>query len=419
MSTNPFEALMTPARLQARREAEFAQQKKERGLSGPASMIADAGFQLRTALREKGYGLTPEDRRAALTQGILSSTQQEVAQLVADGQVDPMDAQDYALSQAVSEFMSMGDYEAAHSLLPSLAAIREQRAELDKLRAQGYKERSAGDKYLSDADLAQYRKGEIDANILMRLANARAADARARMYDRQPFPTASAAGGEKGPSLRELMTPSQRGQLIEGLANSASFYAKIGGLYDLVRANPAVLSAPGGVQASAQSWMSGLSEWTRQLGVSPGTVSDPVDQKIYANNAARIAKMARSMGVDVARFNSLVIDLAFSLARANDPGGRLSNNDFDYSLQMLGAVQNPAAALATFKSVAEYVHDKNIKRRQADPQVSAFFAPNYQFLDDEYAKLAARWETTEQPTAAPAAPLSDDEILRKWTAGTQ
>ena len=420
MSTNPFEALMTPARLQAQREAEFNQIKKERGLNVGASMIADAGFQLRNHLRDKGYGLTPEDKRAAMTQGILQATQQSVAQMVADGEVDPMDAQDFALSKAIGEFMAMGDYEAAQSLVPTLSALRQQRGELAKLGAQTFKEEAAGTKYMSDADLAQYRKGEIDANVLLREANARAADARAEMYGRMPaaVKTGTAAAPD-GTKLRDILTPSGRKELIDGLANSASFYGKIGGLYDIVVTNPAVLSAPGGVQASIQSWMSGLQEWTKSLGTSPGVISDPLDKAVYEKNAKRIAQTAKSLGMgeNVARFNSLVIDLAFSLARANDPGGRLSNNDFDYSLQMLGAVQNPAAALATFQQVAKYVHDKNVHRRKADPQVTQFFLPNYAYLDDEYAKLSARWGG-QQPQQAEE---SDEAILNRFLKpqGTQ
>jgi hypothetical protein len=137
---------------------------------------------------------------------------------------------------------------------------------------------------------------------------------------------------------------------------------------------------------------------------------------MYEANLPRIRKAAKDLNITMAEFNSMVIDLAFSLARANDPGGRLSNNDFDFSLMMLGAnAENPEAVKAVLQQVASYVHAKPSNWRRMDKAVAAHFADPLAVIDEEWEALSSRWTAPAPPPQA----RSDQELLDMFTSNPE
>src|SRR5207344_222952 len=78
------------------------------------------------------------------TQQIMGRSQTMMSELVKNGELDPLDAQERAIRSAMSDFMSVGDYQAAQGLLPGLNQIRTYRAELGKLKAETYNQQASG-----------------------------------------------------------------------------------------------------------------------------------------------------------------------------------------------------------------------------------------------------------------------------------
>lgn len=402
---NPFSALvMTPENLSLMRRAEFNEQNQGRDFW--VQSAGRAGLELRQSLLERGIALGPEDKRAINTQAIMAGAQQRLAEMVKSGQMDPLDAQEQVITETMSAFMQSGDYQSAQSLLPGLNQIRTYKGELAKLkseetenRAQAYSATARGDVSYARAP-AQVAADEARARASD--AAARASDAAARLRDRtDPNLRRGSGGRDNGPSLSAAAEREHQ----QAIAGTLTLFDTMNDLIQIVEQSPAALSTGAGLQTGVTRYFRGFQEYLQQRGSSIGgfqnlssdksaTVEGNISPKeLVARNRARINKTADSLGVDRTLFESTVIDAAYALARANDPGGRLSNNDFDFSLRMLGAVQDPASARASFANLSRRAIEKHRARMRSigSENVKTFFSEQNADVENTYGEFEKRY----------------------------
>lgn len=415
--SNPFEALlMTPENLSLMRQAQF--NAENQGENFWVRSAGRAGLEARNALLQRGIALGPEDQRALTTQAIMQGSQKRLADLVKTGKLDPMTAQEQVITETMSAFMQAGDYAAAQSLLPGLNQIRTYRAEIDKLRseeaenkAQAYSATATGDVRYLRAD-AQIEADEALAE--QRRAAGRASDATARLRDRTD-PNRSRGGGGKGegPSLSAAAEREQQ----QGIAGTLNLFNTMNDLIQIVEQFPFVTSKAAGVHTDIQQTFTGINNYFASTGKGAkewdivSLSDDPKDARggaqspraIAISKEAQIRQKAAKLGVPVTVFRSAVINAAYALARANDPGGRLSNNDFDFAMQMLGAVEDPAAARASFANLARQAHAAHKARMRSigSKNVEKFFSEQDADVDATYKAFTERYGKLGTPEGAP------------------
>jgi len=427
-SVNPFDSLrpLTPGGLERQRTADMLALQpnasfwvREAGLSG---------IKARRRLADKGIAVTPEDQRAITTQEIMAGAQKRLADLVKSGGLDPMDAQEQAIKETMQAFMQAGDFEAAQGLLPGLNQIRTYKDEQNKLRSETAENLAQGQQALSAADLSDERATDL---VEKRPSAIRLNEARAGYYDRMPQPRAPGKGDEEGPTM------SERAQTdgMEVLRSTFTVYDTMHDLLQLVTQSPGVMSGAAGVQAGIQNKMQGLANYFSSKGGNIGGFENlstsPDDSRdsggkspklIAAQSRQKTYKLADRLNVDRTLFESMVINAAYSIARANDPGGRLSNNDFDYALQMLGAVDDPAAAKAAFANLARQTKDKytswvrSIGSKNAQTYFSeqiADAAASYNAFEELWGQLGETPKKAAESSFAGQRPADIDEILQR------
>lgn len=423
---NPFAQLapMTPEGLAATREVAFEEQTK--GQSFWAQEAGRAGLDARRRLMSQGVALSPDDERAITSQSIMQGAQKRLAHLVESGEVDPMDAQERVISETMSAFMAAGDYSAAQSFLPSLNQIRTYRDEQAKLRAETYEKNTAGFENVQDAglsaDKAATERGMLAVNQAKaaaegeyNLAGVRQRDADARLKDRTDPNIRGGGGGSGGGGVGIA----EARQVREMGAATMTLFQAMNDLSNYMDKAPFVASAGGKAAAGARNWVMGAKALFAKRGGSMGgfaALSDRAQdgrdgtspKAIVEANRPQVMAAAAKLGItDVTAFESLVIDAAYAIARANDPGGRLSNNDFDQAVKMLGAVQDPVAAKKAFKALGDRAAQKFRARRDTfKPEVwEAEFGDMDRKVESQYDELVSRWGT--RVDAAPPAPDAD------------
>lgn len=95
---------------------------------------------------------------------------------------------------------------------------------------------------------------------------------------------------------------------------------------------------------------------------APG-VSAAVDgamTKLFSNPSFN--QKAQSLGVEAVVLRSQIVDLAYTIAKAKDPGGRMSNQDVDRAAEILGgALMDPVAGRQVLSGVrAQILESQNI-----------------------------------------------------------
>lgn len=435
---NPFAGLMPsdPESLMAQRSADFEAQTK--GQDFWVQEAGRTGQNIRRSMLARGIALGPEDQRAINTKAIMAGAQQRLASLVQSGDLDAMDAQELVLGETMSAFMKQGDYQAAQSLLPALNQIRTYKLEQNKLTseiqentADTFRAGAAGNKDLAAIDQAER---ELPSKIEERAANARMRDATARLRDRtDPNLRSSGAGGPGAASADPMyILPSQRAKLDERIGANLSLYNVLNDLSDIVTQVPAVASDPAGLHNSLYQRFEGIKNYLENSGSLRGF--DSLSSNAYDGSAGQspraialanqkdVYKMADNLGVHRSMFESMVISAAYTLARANDSGGRLSDNDYKNAMTMLGAVQDPKAARATFSNLARQKHNEldAAMRGVGKDRANHWFGPQ---LEDEaatYDAFAAKHGSLRSDQPADAAgsvrasrPADIDAILRK------
>ncbi len=403
--TNPFQYLLqTPDVLRAQRQQRFDAENPVDGSDFWVRQMGAAGLQMRQNLVEQGKWLNADDRKALVTQGVMANAQKNIADMVKSGKMDPMDAQELAVKQAMSEFMALGDFRSAQSLLPGLNSIRQYREELSKLKsetaenqAQTVESESKTIENLTQADrIGKLLPSEISENkgqTAQAEAAARMNDAHARLYDRTD-PNIRAAGAGGG-SARKIL-PSRQAELTEGFAATMGVFDSLNELSLFMEQVPEAASAPGKVVNTAAQYVSGMHNFLAQRGTTEKDVFKNLteDQQALARKGmAQRAKNAASLGMNVTAYNSAVIDTAYAMARAMDPGGRLSNNDFAYALEALGAVQDARSAKAAFAAIARraYTRYKNTVKGEGTKEISELFPEQMGSIEGDYAEFEKRW----------------------------
>lgn len=432
---NPFDSLrpLTPGGLERQRTADMLALQpnasfwvREAGLSG---------IRARRRLADRGIAVTPEDQRAIATQEIMAGAQKRLAELVKTGGLDPMDAQEQAIKETMQAFMQAGDFEAAQGLLPGLNQIRTYKDEQNKLRSEAAENLAQGQQALSAAALSDERTADIFTQRPGKMANTAAQTqerlAHARYWDRMPQAKAPGKGDGEGPTMSEKA----QSDGMEVLRSTFTVYDTMHDLLQLVTQTPGVMSGAAGVQAGIQNRLAGLDAYFKSKGSNIGGFeslsTNPDDARasdgkspklIAAQKRQQVYKVADRLNVDRTLFESMVINAAYSIARANDPGGRLSNNDFDYALQMLGAVDDPVAAKAAFANLARQTKDKYTAwvRSIGKKNAETYFADQIADANASYEAFEALWgQLGEAPkkispsNVAGQRPADIEEILQR------
>ena len=126
------------------------------------------------------------------------------------------------------------------------------------------------------------------------------------------------------------------------------------------------------------------------------------------------------------RAKGLIVGLAYSLARANDPGGRLSDNDLAAAKSMVGENPTPAAMLANLNDnlVQKYqaLRTGLQYRQELDPAQVTPILNTLDTLDAKFQKGASRWIQGKGAPAAGFGPTPgtsplDEEINRILNLG--
>ena len=129
----------------------------------------------------------------------------------------------------------------------------------------------------------------------------------------------------------------------------------------------------------------------------------------YAEANPQAVQKLQSLGIDNARIQSQILDLAYTLAKAYDPGGRMSNQDVERATQIImGSVMDPKAGIAVLSDLRDRMQ-RNFEIREEEtfrvyPQLRERFG---QPIAPRGAAPAAPATT---PPAAPA-PQRDPAVL--------
>jgi hypothetical protein len=145
-------------------------------------------------------------------------------------------------------------------------------------------------------------------------------------------------------------------------------------------------------QVEAFGRLAGGSGETVASALNNPEIANSVDNAV--NNVFRdpaFNAKAQQLGIDSSRIRSQVIDLAYLIAKSQDPGGRMSNQDIDKAAQMvMGSVMDPKTAVAVLG---------DIKTRLNEGQ--AIYERN---MGQIYPKAASNMRTASPPPAGGGTP---------------
>jgi hypothetical protein len=220
--------------------------------------------------------------------------------------------------------------------------------------------------------------------------------------------------------LTRDIPPARQAELTQGFAATLGVFDSLHELSLHMEQLPAVASTGGAVYNSAAQYVSGAFNFLSQRGtVQSGVMETLTDEQkaIAKTGTAQRATAARSMGMkNVTAYNSAVIDTAYAMARAMDPGGRLSNNDFAFALQALGAVQDAASAKKAFAAIAQraYMRHQNTVKGEGTDAMQKLFGEQMAAIEEDYAQFSGRWgqaNVRDVDAAKRPAPSSDVKSL--------
>ena len=138
---------------------------------------------------------------------------------------------------------------------------------------------------------------------------------------------------------------------------------------------------------------------TVQQAISRPDIANSLNQNmdnLFRNE--RFNERVRALGIDNAKIQSQVIDLAYMIAKAQDPGGRMSNQDIENASRVvMGSILDPMSGIAVLQ---------DLKGRLAQNQ--KIFESNLMRLYPQAARnMAARPNASvETSTGAPTAPTA-------------
>lgn len=419
---NPFSGLqpLTPSGLERQRTQDLLTLQpnanfwvREAGLSG---------IRARRALADQGIPMSREDERAISTQEIMAGAQQRLAELVESGDLDPMDAQEQAIQETMQAFMNAGDYEAAQGLLPGLNQIRVYKDEQSKIRSETTKNLASAQQSLQAGELSGARAKNVEARTPAQIARDEAAAeqalATARLRDRTDPNLRRGPYGPSGGHLKSTVDKVQQ-QILAG----ATAINRIGQISDLVLSNPGISSNAAGTIGTLIDQVKGTADLVRNSAESRIKVLNEGTERRLASSleGGYNAFKRKNLNVALGEYKSLIVDLAYSLARARDTGGRLSDADIENAKEIAGAAGDPDRMVAVLSRLADNTYG-DLDRMRTTYKGADFEAP-YAEADEEYQRFQEMIElfkttkgaklATGGPVGELARPADIEEILKR------
>lgn len=172
------------------------------------------------------------------------------------------------------------------------------------------------------------------------------------------------------------------------------------------------------VESGAKA-IGGMSARDELRGADPQAreVAGTVD-RIMQENSAKFAAL-QQQGIDTARIRALIEDLAYAQAKANDPSGRVSNQDVERAGRQVGAGLGDPVAM---KQVLSDLRERTIVGQEVRERNSSAFLKNGQtlpawnapFLQNRSGRTAPPAIGQPAPTAQPAPGQTVEET---WVRG--
>lgn len=425
----PFAGLTTPRSLEARRRAESQARYANEGFW--VQRAAEHGQDLKAEFARLGYGLDDEDIRAQAHEKLLVSVMQDAKLAIDAGELSPDEAQGYIMQTAMTALLDAGDYEAANEIAPQLTEWQKGRLALDKIRSeigkeqsQAYQAQATGTRQLTDARRLAARTPEEVALLQEQQETQRSIQEKNRRID----PAKPAEGPEDPADFWRTYKPtaSAADKFAQQFPNTITAFQKMTGLYQHVLQAPGIGSRSAARIAASLDEAIGIGKLFRSVGdkddlaanasVEARALTEKLSEKELKQELRR-----RRLNVDYKDYRSRVMDLAYSLAKAADPGGRLSNADIDNALEIIGSSGDPQAQAVVLRRVMEDTYKRLMNAKSMGPVYAAH--PGFATVDEEYKKfLDVVSANAKQPARAPSKPgsrpaMTDEELLRKYGGG--
>lgn len=129
---------------------------------------------------------------------------------------------------------------------------------------------------------------------------------------------------------------------------------------------------------------------------------DGAVQSIFGN--ANFNQRAQQLGISSSIMRSQIQDLAYTIAKAQDPGGRVSVDDIRRAAETVGAsIMDPQAAIPVLQDLKTRINTQ----QQIREQVTRQMFPQLRGGDAPQAPAAPAPGVAPSPAAAPGAPTSD------------
>lgn len=340
---NPFASLITPEVLEAQREAEFAAkyQQADPWVRG----AAEAGFKIGQVNRSRGIGLTEDDLKAKRNQEIMSQSQAKYSEAMASGTMDADEAQAVALEDAIKGFAQNGNWEQALALTQPLAQLKSQALERRKLKAEAINIESKPDaKEVDQAIAAAKAQQAYDAKIqqlelaAMRAQTAadRAAAQNALNGVQSEFLLWKMQQEKDNPKDKKESAQAykERVKMNTGVRAAAETADLMADLRESIASNPGAATLAGDLLTKVMKY----GEATKALVAAGG-----YDPKL-TKDGTKVGDWLRQ-NVDNEAQHAQVIALAYAFARAQDPGGRLSNQDLEQAARVVSGEGSPASRI--------------------------------------------------------------------------
>lgn len=429
-----FGNILTPQTMEADQQAQDQEALKYYAQQSPWQYELQRSLNgFNRALPNSQY--RQEQAKAAANEQVLKRATQTYGQKLRDGST-PDDAQFDVIETAIKEFSDQGNWEAIQSLMPQYTALQEKRAQIAKLYQEGKTAKANESKAVAEtADIAtnnaqkdrELATGEMNARTALGTLGATQAKTAAEIRDKGAVPVRLTGDKNIIEAQRDL-----NGQLYIPMGGDQRKYLGIGD-YSVVQKD----SGPGKTQAKDYAQMRQQAGGVLGVGRLINRITDIYDQTPQASS--RIAGLKNlvgsfknevtSSGADAydardkqvidankesldrvvgnnAELRGVVIDLAYSLARAREPGGRISNQDFNSAIQTLAVMNQP-------RGVAMQVLDGQFTRA-----VSGFrdtIKMNDDLKDENAVKMVdeaqAAWTKRKGATSTPTAPA----LPQGWT----
>lgn len=368
--SNPFLGVSTPDARYYQREADI--QKRYDPMGFWVGEAARVGSRLRRDLNRGGIALGRDDEIALDNQAAMESIQKDLAAEVEAGTMTPEAAQKEAIKRTMQAFMMNGDYESAASLKPYLDKIEEEELERGKLRS------------------------EIAENVQDVQTGIQQEDAYRALAEQRRTKAV-----EKAEKEEYDVTPSDKTKIQMTHISSARAIDRMGQMIEIVERNPAAMSSTAGALQTIREQFVGAKNTVKSILGMMNAEDRQVSESIAASyedavaaNAEALRAKHPSLNIDVAAMRSLTMDLAYSLAKARDPGGRLSDADVKNAIEIIGVSGDPEAMKATLRRLVQNTYDDLLAQRKGMPYVgkSEEMAGARELVDSAYNRYIERIE---------------------------